>query len=407
MVPEGASHELRASFLIDLMTSTSSDSKMQRHGVRLFNAVISEPIIVDYAEVPYHVTLSNCLFKETVDLSHSIFQKSLVLDETVFMGAVNFKFVIIKDVLQARKTQFKEPKLVADFDSIKIGNTANFDGATFEGPLNFIASEIGGTFQAEGTHFNSTTGSAQFTSMKIGGNVLIRGANFEGPTRFLGSKIAGIFRLDNSRFNNSNTPPNFNNVKVDVISFDKTIFLGHPEFSGVRYETIGAGPDEALLSLPEKFKFDTEMYANLESFLLKSGKPEAADRLYIAQKWRERKERLDGFSWLGNILLYVLVGYGRRPWLALIYGIFIVLIGYLVFHNKEGMDVQKPDNKPRHYSPFWYSLDLFAPIINLQASSIWIPRQDRKFARNYMHVQRILGWILIPIGIVAWTGLIK
>jgi hypothetical protein len=68
---------------------------------------------------------------------------------------------------------------------------------------------------------------------------------------------------------------------------------------------------------------------------------------------------------------------------------------------------QNQDGTPKTYSPFWYSFDLLVPAIDLQQADYWIPRQDWRAGRTYVHVHRILGWILVPIGIAAVTGIIK
>jgi len=63
-----------------------------------------------------------------------------------------------------------------------------------------------------------------------------------------------------------------------------------------------------------------------------------------------------------------------------------------------------------YYNPFWYSLDLFAPVIDLGVAKSWEPGPGHarpRFARQYAHIQKILGWILVPIGVVALTGYLK
>ena len=71
------------------------------------------------------------------------------------------------------------------------------------------------------------------------------------------------------------------------------------------------------------------------------------------------------------------------------------------------MELQKLEAASQNYNPLWYSLDLFLPFIDLQVANVWLPKQRRHFARHYMRVQTILGWILIPIGLAALTGIIK
>ena len=65
---------------------------------------------------------------------------------------------------------------------------------------------------------------------------------------------------------------------------------------------------------------------------------------------------------------------------------------------------------PRHvipYSAFWYSFDLFIPFIDLGYDNKWAPKADRKWANAYARIQLLAGWILIPIGLLSITGVIK
>ena len=63
--------------------------------------------------------------------------------------------------------------------------------------------------------------------------------------------------------------------------------------------------------------------------------------------------------------------------------------------------------KGRRYNPIWYSFDLFAPIIDLEAASVWAPRPDKVGMWFYLRIHRLLGWILVPIAILAITGLLQ
>ena len=72
------------------------------------------------------------------------------------------------------------------------------------------------------------------------------------------------------------------------------------------------------------------------------------------------------------------------------------------------MDLQDPTKDTSYrYSAFWYSLDLFLPFIDLQAESMWIPKKDYRLVLYYMRAHTLLGWILLPIGLAAFAGIIK
>jgi hypothetical protein len=181
------------------------------------------------------------------------------------------------------------------------------------------------------------------------------------------------------------------------------------------------------------------VYRQLEDFLEKQGHSDMADRVYIAQKRRERKEVLEWYSitWWWNLFLDWFIRYGRSPDLAFLYSIVVVLFGSIVFWKKDGMQstggdatskkevpsrihktiprlarVQNLSNRARpvpaiDYSPIWYSLDLFISIVDLHMAKYWEPQPGRRWARLYMRFHIIMGWILIPISLLALTGVIR
>jgi hypothetical protein len=65
-------------------------------------------------------------------------------------------------------------------------------------------------------------------------------------------------------------------------------------------------------------------------------------------------------------------------------------------------------NAPRkEYRSFWYSLDLFVPAINMETEKYWQPKERHWFLWFWLRMQRAAGWVIIPIGLAALTGIIK
>jgi hypothetical protein len=181
---------------------------------------------------------------------------------------------------------------------------------------------------------------------------------------------------------------------------------------GMNYKYIrgaaGSEPEshKALITLADQSAYSADVYSNLEGFFLRQAYRADADRAFIAGKRRERREYLHGINWLGSWLLDLLVGYGRRPWQAGIPCAVLVALGCVLFSPNK-MELRNPDDAPRVYSRFWYSLGLFLPFVDLQADKVWKPKADQTFLRNYMRVHILLGWILVPLVLAALTGLIK
>ena len=257
-------------------------------------------------------------------------------------------------------------------------SSVTFERASFPGTVSFQDS----TFKAN----------ANFYSMKVGGLAVFNDAVFEGPVNFGYSDFAWL----------------------DLSSASSPKVAAQLYMQGMSYKYIRAAPEEPeshteLLKLAKQSAYTADVYSNLEAFFLRQGYRADADKAFIAGKVRERKEYFrsgDWFGWLRSWMLCLLVGYGRQPWRAVIPCAVFVALGCVLFSPNK-MEPQKPEDTPRVYSRFWYSLNLFLPVIDLQAGKVWKPKADQTFLRNYMRLHILLGWILVPLLVAAITGLIK
>ena len=71
------------------------------------------------------------------------------------------------------------------------------------------------------------------------------------------------------------------------------------------------------------------------------------------------------------------------------------------------MEPTKAEYATQWYSPAWYSFGLFLPVVDLEMSKVWRPRNDRRWARHYMRLHILLGWILVPLFAAGLAGLVK
>jgi hypothetical protein len=281
---------------------------------------------------------------------------------------------------------------------MKIGSDADFSNAVFAGGATFNAAEIGGDFIAYFTKFNK---GVNFESMKVGRNGLIRMAEFGGLAKFTSANFTESLEAHGAKFNDETIGPRFDDMKVGTVVFDIKSFRKTPIFGGMRFEHIvlvdvsakkrleGLESNESLIQLTRPDEQSTGFNTSLQEYLRKLGDSESADELFIAQKRKERETYLTGLAWLKSRLLDFLVAYGREPWRAFVYSALIIVMGSFIFRNKSGMELQEKEQNgqnPRHrvYNPFWYSLDLFAPVIDLKVASVWAPDNNRRFARNYI-----------------------
>jgi hypothetical protein len=219
-----------------------------------------------------------------------------------------------------------------------------------------------------------------------------------GPTTFEDLIIEDKLNLDHSGFSTISM------LKVTWPNSKDTLQL-----NGMTYQFISAGAEEdswmRLLEMVNGSIYDANVYTNLESFFRRQGYAKRADKVFVEHKRAERKRSRD-IRWVWSVLLEYLVWHGRKPELALLWSLVIIFAGSFVF-KREGMEPKNPAGTPLRYNASWYSLDLFLPIVDLGVANNWVPMKDRRFARNYIYIHKILGALLIPLGLAAVTGIIK
>jgi hypothetical protein len=171
--------------------------------------------------------------------------------------------------------------------------------------------------------------------------------------------------------------------------------------------------DEALLSFVGKSEYKPDVYSTLESFYQQGGDVYAARDVYVAWKNRERDAALSKFPLRGIWMWvqYVTTGYGKFLVRALLWALLFIIVGCVLFWKESGMETQDASDAAKYkgrYHPIWYSL--------------W-QRSCRSLAYptpRYGNPGKTQGWrdsiyvyilfsdtYFIPIGLAAWTGIIK
>jgi hypothetical protein len=321
-----------------------------------------------------------------------------------FQGSANFDRADIGKNFFGESAKFTNAQMTNNFSDLKVGGSAYLDDVHFAGPVCLNRAQIGGNLDVRSAEFTSTLPHTNdFQDMRVSGNAFFTDAVLAGPADFAYTDIGGIFYANRNCFRS------------------RPVQLG-----GIRFHEINAGREEHsctnLLSLLMQATFSDDIYENSEALFRRTGNHHLADTVYIERRWRER-EGLPWFKRWWNLFLWSSVGYGRRPWLAFLWSAGFVVLGYFIFRESKEkiresmhggelakMEQQKSSDHKRTYNAFWYSLDLLAPAIDLHVADFWKPKEKiphAAFYRSYVRVQRILGWILIPIGLAALTGIIR
>lgn len=387
-------------------------------------------------KVGSHTDFAHAQFAGRADFSMMKVDGHTYLNDTVFAGGVAFTLTDISGQVDISRARFTNAQEVVMFNGLKVGSIAYLEDAEFAGGANFGLADIAGLFVARGARFTNAQEQVTFNAMRIGSHAIFDKATFAGPTNLTALKVSGHasfdeteiartinfefaeiasdFWMERAHLTGSDNTGQFNGMKIGgTVHFKDTEFRGTVNLGNMTYQAIniGDGRDriESLIAFVNRSRYSAAVYATLEAFFKREGYTESADEVFIAQKTRERHETLHWHSpeYWWNWFSYLFVGYGRKPSYVLVWSALFVCLGYFIFKLPEKMEVQKEEYSDEEYSPFWYSLGLFLPFVNLFAAEVWRPKKDFRWGRIYMRVHALLGWILIPLGLASITGLIR
>lgn len=401
--PAKESRMLSGAFIRELLTNPGERISVNPHGITIDSAWIPDGIDLKNENVAYDVTFTACEFQSGLDFTQCHFAKGLSLRGDLFAGTVDLSSVVIDLVFMADDSTYS-----SDFigGALKIGGDLFLRNGTFTSAVDITQADIAGNFLADGSTFHDE---ADFDTVRVKGNGYFRGTVFERLADFSDASFTNLF-LTETQFNNPQALTNFSGLRMDTGLLEKASFAGPVNIEGLNFQNLSPTSWEKLQSLAMRSTYNAEFYSNLESLFRKHGYFDQADAVYIAQRERQRRELLSGFAWLVNLLQDWFIGYGRHLERLLLWSTVFIFTGLVVFRREADMKTKKPEDAERYknkYSAFWYSLDLFLPVMHLGDADIWTPRDERHKALLYKRFHIIIGALFVPIGFAAWTGIIK
>ena len=186
---------------------------------------------------------------------------------------------------------------------------------------------------------------------------------------------------------------------------------------GTQYAHITLGKDmnwRDLIRLADQSEYSASVYQELEAYFERTGYPARADKVFVAQKWRETRDLLrrpvsiwNLVTCGKNVAMRALVRNGRSPEFALLWCLLWILIGCRVFRQDKMEPIGIEAAARSSCSALWYSVDLFVPFVSLGAKETTEPKDTSKFAWFYRRLLPLLGFVFISILVAAWTGIIK
>ena len=420
--------------------SEASFGMMKVGGHTIFShAEFAGPVDFSLANIGGELAANHIRFtnpEQTANFSSMKVGGQAYFNDVECAGGIVFTLADISGQFTASRSHFTNTQAEVMFNGLRVGGIAYFQDAEFGGRVNFGLADIAGLFVARGARFSNGQEKVTFSAMKVGSHAIFDRVKFSGPTDFTHMRVGGHasfdeteiaktinfefaeiasdFWMERAHLTDPDVTGQFNGMKIGgAVHFKETEFRGAVDLGNMTYRaiTVSDGKDqiENLIALVNRSRFSAAVYSNLEAFFKRQGETAFADEVFIAQKTRERHVALHWYmpEYWWNWVSYLFIGYGRKPSYVLAWSALFVILASFIFKQPERMEVQKEEYSEEIYSPFWYSLGLFLPVVNLFAAEVWRPKKDFRWGRTYMRVHSLLGWILIPLGLAAITGLIK
>lgn len=417
---------LRGCFLVQLLTNHDDEFKIHAQGIVIDNAEIKGEIELKGGQIASEVKFTHCKFDDIFDFSQSTFARDLLLTRSIFDNRFDLENVSVGFNFGAIDCHFLYKGEAAFLKSMKVGGDLLLNKSEFPSGVDLTETQISGNLIADSARFS---GEADFDTVRTKADCSLRNSQFGARASFTEAEFANLFLTD-CAFTRSEDPlvdVDFRGLTVRSAYLDNATWGdARVSIETMKFDYISPASWDELKRLARD-NSDVQFYSSLEAMLTLHGYPDQAKQAFFAQKEQERADMLRRSRWEGNKMSWAsarlswvvdifeeyLAGYGRSLQFLLMWSVVFFLPGYFTFRKRTGMKLRKPeedllDEKDRpKYRPFWYCLDLFLPIVKLGDADTWIPKDDRRWALHYRRVHILIGNLLVPVGLAAWTGIIK
>ncbi len=454
-------------FLGRLIAGEIPGTKFRHNGIQLKNALVDGGFDISGQDVRVPFTCARCEFVDDVDMSDVHFFHSVSFERTAFDQDINMDHAVADGDLDMRDVQFdgdvdfsalhvagslyvggahvNNDGQQASFDHIKVGILAEFSNLELNGPLTLEDADLNeislgrdinlcksraensresctevrtapsidleeATVQRELALLGLDVDNLYVSGLDVHGRAILQGLMIENSADLRGAHFQYLILANDVSWPNHNSSSE-SHIQLDGISFSQIEIQDARNFdntSPTHYPPTDDFYKTMLKMWPDNAGYSARPYQQMEKAFAEAGRPDLADLAYESMKDKERTNgHLSVFQKIGSSLLSLLIRYGREPSRALYASVVFILLGWFIFRHRRFVDPKDPNDKEKTFDPFWFSLDLFLPLSTLPDAEIWVPKQDDQFRCIYARVHSVLGWVLIPIGFGAITGLLS
>ena len=480
--------QIRAELLRAILLNEHPKIKLPSKGLRVKGAQVIGRLDLQGATIPYDISLTSCVLEKSPNLINARLRglhlsgsqlPGIIADHAYFEGSVfcrsgfhaegeiSLPGARIYGDLQICDAEINSPTGFAIFapssqisGSVYLGDYPYDDQTTklsVDGSILFTSATIRRDFYCSHTAIYSGAGPVDAVQTENTGieskamALSLNRAEIGGVLFFKSNQITrGIVNFAGlvARRLNDDPADERENFKLRLDGFDYQAFSDQAD---LRLKSRL----EWLRRRPTDLEFSSQPYEHLAAILSKIGhRSDALDVLYEKERFRNqanrdvlRRERRSLWAipllWLNDFILRTMIGYGYRPFLALVWG--CVLIGAMSVLYQKTWDagdfapnaapilisedwIEATLKHPSNPAKFWsnqgeagqdyetfnaiaYSADILIPIVNLGQEEAWAPSTTRSYwGKQAWWVRwfaKAFGWVITALGAAAITGAIR
>ena len=406
-------------------------------------------------EIPpilFRIDREYCIKKtKTLTVQNARIEGSVFLDSAFeATGTVDLSGTSIGGLLDCQGGRFHNPQgATLKAQGVKINQAVLLcSGFQSSGEVDFLNAAIRSELNCDNGKFINQGGNALILQgADIKNNVLFRdGFYAEGRVGLVDAKVGGTFWMRGVRYSPF-MKLDLRAAKINVLGDEKASWpdSGKLEIDGFTYERISPHSTVDLqerltwLRLQSKDRFSPQPYEQLARAFKNSGLEKESEEISIAkhQDLQFRKQ-LGWLEKLLNCISYHTISYGYRPLKIFRYA-FVLSIIWTIFYSYgyskalmspslvRPFDLAPPtigieiSEKYPKFNPYFYSLDVIIPVIDLHQQRYWLPNANRGseficidgeniciprsgcLLRYLFWLQILVGWILTSIGVSGFT----
>jgi hypothetical protein len=430
-----------------------------RGGIYLRGAEVEGVINLDQARLGGNLQCDGATIRNRGDhalLGRSLEVRNVLLRGATLRGGLNLSgAVLAADLDLTGATVPVAERHALDASAISCHGSVLLKSAKLEGEVALTGSDIAGDLDCSGAVVENPGGVAIQAS-----RVAVKGAFFLRRE----ARLDGVLDL---------TGASFGTIHDEAASWPKP---GELLLNRCRYGAFIDGPVDAGSRLdwlarqaPERWGEDfwPQPYEQLAAVFREAGHGEDAATVLVVKERLQRRARRARthnpvWRWLlfvGDGILGITVGYGRKPLFALVWLLFFWLAGVAVFTYAERQGAVMPNSAvvlrapewtlcgigpderrtlvasgPSQglaapgqiqldcfrqrweassypaFSPWMYSLDTLLPVLDMGQRTYWRPNPAKpggRVAINYFYFQSVVGWALSLLAVAGFSGLVK